>query len=274
MKFRHILSMITSMLTKKSMIAEHYYNPRSDRSDIYEIINPIFCSTVIEQCDDSDAQRIMHYIVSTINGVRLSHGVDNPQKFATPYIVLDESPDVHESNHIAYCIKSNDIDSYYSYDNGKKYFNLYRIAFRRDELLTYCEAYKESLPSMAGIINRNAGPINAALCNIDTININSNNTRSDESIRYDTTVLNSIDDEQYANDIRAISQFFLTFRERYKNKLISEDEFMQEMKKTENSVSHLGAKQAWKWVPNESKRRRGRPRTKHTTPEHTNAETE
>lgn len=271
MKLRHIKAMLVSMLSKSNMIAEYYYKPKSDRSDIYEIVNPIFCSTVIEQCDESDIERLLHYIKETINDIDNGYCSDEQQKFATPYIVLDESPNIREGHHVAYCIKSSDIDSYYSYDNGTRYFNWYRIAFFRDELFSYCASYKDSLPSTINIIKCNTGATNSVSCSIDTLNINSNNTQSDESVSYDTTILNSIDDEEYANDIRAISQFFLTFKETYKNKLISEDEFMREMKKTENSVSTPGAKQAWKWVPNDFKRKKGRPRKKQTAPKDTSA---
>jgi hypothetical protein len=254
------------MFPKQSVSAEYYYKPSDDLHEIVTLQNPILGSMLVEKCSERELNFLYSCIRETIND---SEDIRNglcQRKIATPYIILFDYPDIIDSQHIFKCIVADSNESCLMYSNGVKSFNWDGIAFCRDECAKYIRIYSGMLPSLFDALNSKQNIANNLILSNNIFNNNSNNDYCGKVINHDITNIGGTSDGQHNRDIEGIARYFLTFLKRYDKKTLNEEEFTNEIIGPSYFVSRAGAKQAWKWVPTEYTRKKGRPRTVKASP--------
>ncbi len=266
MRFRHIRALLKSMFPKQSVPAEYYFKPSEDLHEIVTLQNPILGSMLVEKCSERELNFLHSCVLETIKDSECVNNGLCQKKIATPYVILFEYPDFIDSQHVFKCITADCVESCLLYSNGEKSFNWDRIAFRRDECAEFLNIYRDMLPSLCNSLGHQPNISKTIILSNNTFNNNSNNDICGKVINHDITNIGDTSDGQHNRDIEGIARYFLTFLERYHDKTLNEEEFTDEIKGPLYFVSHAGAKQAWKWVPTEYKRKKGRPRKGQASP--------
>lgn len=141
MGLRHIRARLHSIYSKSPVWAEHYTQFTKHTTDDVKLINPVFCSTVIENCIKLEiprvAELIRQSIICSASGDRLI------KKFPTPYVMYAEVVDIPNKEHIILCYKAKHLISCLEYHRLRKSLRFASIVFERKEF----EAYERVLGS-------------------------------------------------------------------------------------------------------------------------------